>query len=224
MTDIFTTFTFYMQNYLTRLWKKILTLASKVKQEAPGRVLCCYQFVWECWCFCIAFSQISMYPWLVEGRKTTTESIMCSAKTKCTLVRIKLAIAFCYAMNFEMFKLDLEKAEKPEIKKPPSTRSKKKQENFWKISTSASLTTQKPFTVWITTNCGNFIFWIGLSGFIRESQDYKGLESWHWGPSPCHRRAQHWQSAGCTACASRSGLSSSFSPVWPLWESDLWLS
>ena len=40
---------------------------------------------------------------------------MCSAKTKCTLVRIKLAIAFCYAMNFEMFKLDLEKAEKPEM-------------------------------------------------------------------------------------------------------------
>ena len=77
--------------------------------------------------------------------------------------------------------------------------------------------------VWITTNCGNFIFWIGLSSFIRESQDYKGLKSWHWGPSSCQRWAQHWQSAGCTACASRSGLSS-FSPVWPPRESDLWLS
>ena len=128
-----------------------------------------------------------------------------------------------WTRNFQMYKLDLEKAEKPEIKKPTSTRSKKKQENFWKTSTSASLTTQKPLTVWITTNCGNFIFWIGLSSFIRESQDYKGLKSWHWGPSSCQRWAQHWQSAGCTACASRSGLSS-FSPVWPPWESDLWLS
>ena len=25
-----------------------------------------------------------------------------------------------------------------------------------------------------------FFFWFGLSGFIRESQDYKGLKSWHW--------------------------------------------
>ena len=32
----------------------------------------------------------------------------------------------------------------------------KKQENFRKTSTSASLTILKPFTVWITTNCGKF--------------------------------------------------------------------
>ena len=32
-------------------------------------------------------------------------------------------------MNFQMFKLDLEKAEKPEIKLPTSTGSSKKQEN-----------------------------------------------------------------------------------------------
>ena len=31
-----------------------------------------------------------------------------------------------------------------------------KQENSTKTSTSASLTTLKPFTVWITTNCGKF--------------------------------------------------------------------
>ena len=44
-----------------------------------------------------------------------------------------------------MFKLDLEKAEEPEIKLPTSTGSLKKQENFRK--TSASLTTLKPLTV-----------------------------------------------------------------------------
>ena len=32
----------------------------------------------------------------------------------------------------------------------------RKQENFRKTSTSASLTTLKPLTVWITTNCGKF--------------------------------------------------------------------
>ena len=54
-----------------------------------------------------------------------------------------------------MFKLDLEKAEEPEIKLPTSVGSLKKQESSRKTSTSALLTTPKPFTVWITTNCEN---------------------------------------------------------------------
>ena len=49
-----------------------------------------------------------------------------------------------------------QKAEEPEIKLPKSTGSLKKQENSKKTSTSALLTTPKPFTVWITTNCGKF--------------------------------------------------------------------
>ena len=48
-----------------------------------------------------------------------------------------------------MFKLDLEKAEEPEIKLPTSIGSSKKQENSRK--TSASLTTLKLSTVWVTT-------------------------------------------------------------------------
>ena len=51
-----------------------------------------------------------------------------------------------------MFKLDLEKAEEPEIKLPISAGSLKKQENSRKTSTSASLTKLEPLTVWITTN------------------------------------------------------------------------
>ena len=52
-----------------------------------------------------------------------------------------------------MFKLVLEKAEEPEIKLPTSVGSQKRQEeNSRKISTSDSLTTLKPLTVWITTN------------------------------------------------------------------------
>ena len=43
-----------------------------------------------------------------------------------------------------MSKLDIEKAEEPEIKLPTSTGSSKKQESSRKASTSASLTTPKP--------------------------------------------------------------------------------
>ena len=59
-------------------------------------------------------------------------------------------------VNFQMLKLDLEKAEKPEIKLPTSTGSSKKQESSRKTSTSALLTMPKPLTVWITKNCGKF--------------------------------------------------------------------
>ena len=49
-----------------------------------------------------------------------------------------------------MFKLDLEKAEKLEIKLPTFTGSQKKQENSRKISTSTSLTTLLLVDFWIT--------------------------------------------------------------------------
>ena len=48
-------------------------------------------------------------------------------------------------MNFQMFKLDLEK--EPEIKLPASVGSLKKQENSRKASTSVLLTMPKPLTV-----------------------------------------------------------------------------
>ena len=50
-------------------------------------------------------------------------------------------------MNFQMFNLDLEKAEEPEIKLPTSIRSLKKQQSSRKTSISALLTTPKPLTV-----------------------------------------------------------------------------
>ena len=55
-------------------------------------------------------------------------------------------------MNFQMFKLVLEKAEEPEIKLPTSSGSSKKQESSRKTYISALLTTPKPLTVWITIN------------------------------------------------------------------------
>ena len=56
-----------------------------------------------------------------------------------------------------MFKLDLEKAEEPEIKLPTSVGLSGKQESSRKTSTSALLTMPKPLTVWITTNCGKLL-------------------------------------------------------------------
>ena len=62
-----------------------------------------------------------------------------------------------WTVNFQMFKLVLEKAEEPEIKLPTSAGSSKKQESSRKTSTSALLNMPKPSPiVWITINCGNF--------------------------------------------------------------------
>ena len=49
--------------------------------------------------------------------------------------------------NFHIFKLDLEKAEQPEIKFPKSIGSLKEQENSRNTSTFALLTTSKPLTI-----------------------------------------------------------------------------
>ena len=61
-----------------------------------------------------------------------------------------------WTVNFQMFKLYLEKAEEPEIKLPTSAGSSKKEESSRKTTISALLTMPKPLTVWITRNCGKF--------------------------------------------------------------------
>ena len=66
-----------------------------------------------------------------------------------------------WTVKFQMFKLDLEKAEKPEVKFPTSTGPLKKQESSRKqfqkkTSISALLTMPKTLTVWMTTNSGKF--------------------------------------------------------------------
>ena len=58
-------------------------------------------------------------------------------------------------MNFQMFKLDLEKAKASEIKLSTSVGSLKKQESSRKTSISALLMMPKPLTMWITINFGN---------------------------------------------------------------------
>ena len=59
-------------------------------------------------------------------------------------------------MNFQMFKLVLEKAEEPEIKLPTSAGSWKNQESSRKTTISALLIMPKPLTVCITIACEKF--------------------------------------------------------------------
>ena len=67
--------------------------------------------------------------------------------------------------ELSQFNLDLEK-EESEIKLPTSAGSSKKQKRSRKTSTSALLTTPKPLTVWITTNCGKFLKEMGISDHL----------------------------------------------------------
>ena len=61
------------------------------------------------------------------------------------------------SLNLQMFKLDSEKAEEPEVKLPISAGSLKKLESSRKTSISALLTMPKPWTVWITINYGKLV-------------------------------------------------------------------
>ena len=62
-----------------------------------------------------------------------------SHASKVMLQFFKVDFNSTWTENSQMFKLDLEKAEKPEIKLPTATGSSKKQESYRKTSTSAWL-------------------------------------------------------------------------------------
>ena len=61
-----------------------------------------------------------------------------------------------------MYKLDLEKAEEPEINLPTSVGSSKKQESSRKTSTSALLTMPKTLTVWIIKKLWKILIELGI--------------------------------------------------------------
>ena len=108
----------------------------------------------------------------------------------------KLGFSSMWTENFQMYKLDLEKAEEPDIKLPTFGRSWRKQGSSRKTSTCALLTTQKPLTVWITTNCGRLFKWweyettLPLSWetcmCVKKQQLESDMENWlvqNWGRS-----------------------------------------
>ena len=61
-----------------------------------------------------------------------------------------------WTVNFQMFKLVLEKAEEPETKLPTSAGSSKKQENSRKNIYFCFIDYAKAFDCWIITNCRKY--------------------------------------------------------------------
>ena len=100
------------------------------------------------------FSLQSQRKAIPKNAQTTTQLHLSQTLAKECSKFSKPGFSNTWTMNFQMFKLDLEKAEEPEIKLPTSAGSLKKQESSRKTSISALLTTPKPLTVWITINCG----------------------------------------------------------------------
>ena len=88
--------------------------------------------------------------------QTTTQIALISHASKIMLKILQARLQQYMNHELPVFKLDLEKAEEPEITLLTSVGSPKKQESSRKTSTSALLTMPKPLTVWITTNCGKF--------------------------------------------------------------------
>ena len=94
-------------------------------------------------------------------RKSMSKNVQTTAQLHSSHMLVKSCSKFSKpgfsntcTVNFQMFKLVLEKAEEPEIKLSKSAGSWKKQESSRKTSISALLTRPNPLTVLITMNCG----------------------------------------------------------------------
>ena len=103
------------------------------------------------------FSFPSQRKALPKTAQTTTQLHSSHMLAKWYLKFSKLGQNSTWTENFQIFKLDLEKAEEPEIKLPTSSGSSKKQESSRKTSISALLTIPKLLTLWIATNCEKFL-------------------------------------------------------------------
>ena len=75
-------------------------------------------------------------------------SALISHTSKVMLKILQARLQQYVTVNFQMFKLVLEKAEEPEIKLPTSAGSWKKQASSRKTSISAFLTMPKPLKLW----------------------------------------------------------------------------
>ena len=125
------------------LWKCCTQYASKFGKLSSGHRTGKGQFSFQ--------SQRKAMP---KNAQTTTQLQSSHTLVKQCSKFSKPRFSNTWTVNFQMFKLHLEKAEKPEIRLPTSVGSLKKQESSRK--SSVLLTTPKPLTVWITTNCGKF--------------------------------------------------------------------
>ena len=136
----------YFKSWKMMLWKCCTQYASKFRKLSSDHRIGKGQFSFQ--------SQRKAMP---KNAQTTAQLHSFHILERSCSKSSKLVFNSTWTKNFQMFfKLDLEKAEEPEIKLPIFAGSSENQESSRKISTSALLTMPKPLAVWITTNCGKF--------------------------------------------------------------------
>ena len=135
----------YFKSWKMMLWKCCTQYANKFGKLSGGHRTGKGQFSLQ--------SQRNAMP---KNAQTTTQLHSSHMLVKSCSKFSKPGFSNTWTVNFQMFKLVLEKAEEPEIKLPTSAGSSKKQESSRKTSISALLTMKKPLTVQITINCGTF--------------------------------------------------------------------
>ena len=123
------------------LWKCCTQYASKFGKLSSGHRTGKGQFSFQ-----------SQRKAMSKNAQTIAQLLSSHTLAKYCLKFSKPGFSNMWTVNFQIFKLVLEKAEEPEIKLPTSTVSSKKQESSRKPSISALLTMPKPLTVWITIN------------------------------------------------------------------------
>ena len=135
----------YFKSWKMMLWKCCTQYVSKFGKLSSGHRTGKGQLSFQ--------SQRKAMP---KNAQTTTQLHSSHTLVKWCSKFSKPGFSNTWTVNFQMFKLVLEKTEEPEIKLPTSTGSSKKQESSRKTSISALLTMPKLLTVWITTYYGKF--------------------------------------------------------------------
>ena len=133
----------YFKSWKTMLWKCCTQYACKFGKLSSGHRTGKGQFSFQ-----------YLRKAMPKNAQTTTRLHSSHTLVKWCLKFSKPGFSNMWTVNFQMFKLVLEKAEEPEIKWPTSDGSSKKQESSRKTSISALFTMPKALTVWITITCG----------------------------------------------------------------------
>ena len=105
----------------------------------------------------VQFSFQSQRRAMSKNVQTTIQ--LCSFKILASLCSklFKRGFSIMWTENFQIYTLGSKEEDESEIKLPTFTGSWRRQQNFRKIATSASLRTLKPLTLQITANCGKFL-------------------------------------------------------------------
>ena len=109
------------------------------------------------------FSFQSQRKAMPKNAQTTTQLHLFHNLARLCSKSFKLGFSSVWTENFQMYKLDLKKAEEPEIKLPAFTGSWRKQRNSRKTSNSTSLATIKPLTLWITKKLWKILKEVGVT-------------------------------------------------------------